>query len=133
MKESISIEQLCHGYPGTVSLIDSFLDLIPLQTHMLFVVEMATYLSYVKNLRFADKPDYQYLTKMFDDLSTKKGFTNIPSFEWLNTRKDIISSTSRTAGVASPYESVCVFLLTWHLVSANTFFFTSYLDKFHPF
>ncbi|KAB2619724.1 casein kinase I [Pyrus ussuriensis x Pyrus communis] len=43
IKESISIEELCRGYPK----------------------EFAAYLNYCRSLRFDEKPDYAYLRKLF--------------------------------------------------------------------
>ena len=45
-KLSTSVESLCKGYP----------------------VEFQQYLTYCKNLRFEDKPDYIYLRNLFKEL-----------------------------------------------------------------
>lgn len=59
-KLSTSLEVLCKGFP----------------------VEFATYLSYVRALRFEDKPDYAYLRKLFRDLFFKEGYQNDFVFDW---------------------------------------------------
>lgn len=59
-KMSTPIEVLCKGFPQ----------------------EFATYLNYVRCLRFEDKPDYAYLRKLFRDLFFKEGFQNDYVFDW---------------------------------------------------
>lgn len=44
--------------------------------------EFVTYLKYTKNLRFADKPDYDYLFKLFRDLFTRKGYKFDGIYDW---------------------------------------------------
>ena len=51
-KMSTPVEQLCKGFPQ----------------------EFATYLNYVRALRFDDKPDYGYLRKLFRDLFVREGY-----------------------------------------------------------
>lgn len=59
-KMSTPVEQLCKGFPQ----------------------EFATYLNYVRALRFDDKPDYGYLRKLFRDLFIREGFTYDYVFDW---------------------------------------------------
>lgn len=59
-KMSTPVEVLCKGFPQ----------------------EFATYLNYVRSLRFEDKPDYAYLRKLFRDLFFKEGFQNDYVFDW---------------------------------------------------
>ena len=59
-KISTSIESLCKGYPA----------------------ELATYLTYVRNLRFDEKPDYAYLKTLLKDLFVKSGFENDYVYDW---------------------------------------------------
>lgn len=59
-KFSTPLEVLCKGFP----------------------TEFATYLSYVRALRFEDKPDYAYLRKLFRDLFFKEGYQNDFVFDW---------------------------------------------------
>jgi len=41
-----------------------------------------TYLSYCRNLKFEDKPDYNYLKGLFKDLFTKSGFDFDYQYDW---------------------------------------------------
>lgn len=59
-KMSTPVEQLCKGFPQ----------------------EFATYLNYVRALRFDDKPDYGYLRKLFRDLFIREGFQYDYVFDW---------------------------------------------------
>jgi hypothetical protein len=59
-KMSISIEELCQGYPP----------------------EFCTYLNYVRALRFEDKPDYAYLRKLFRDVYSREGFDYDHVYDW---------------------------------------------------
>jgi len=54
------IEILCKGFPN----------------------EFVTYLSYCRNLKFEDKPDYNYLKNLFKDLFTKSGFELDYQYDW---------------------------------------------------
>jgi casein kinase I family protein HRR25 len=47
-----------------------------------FPQEFATYLNYVRALRFDDKPDYGYLRKLFRDLFIREGFQYDYVFDW---------------------------------------------------
>ncbi|CAD8196632.1 unnamed protein product [Paramecium octaurelia] len=59
-KLQISIESLCKGYPQ----------------------EFVTYLTYVKNLRLDEKPDYNYLRTLFKNLFTKSEFEMDNIYDW---------------------------------------------------
>ncbi|XP_072995300.1 casein kinase 1-like protein 2 [Typha latifolia] len=59
-KVATSIEALCRGYP----------------------VEFASYFHYCRSLRFDDKPDYQYLKRLFRDLFIREGFQFDYVFDW---------------------------------------------------
>jgi len=54
------IEILCKGFPS----------------------EFVTYLSYCRNLKFEDKPDYTYLRNLFKDLFTKSGYEMNYEYDW---------------------------------------------------
>ncbi|KAH7331298.1 hypothetical protein KP509_20G025100 [Ceratopteris richardii] len=54
------VEVLCEGHPS----------------------EFATYLNYCRSLGFEDKPDYNYLRKLFSDLFTNQGFRTDNIFDW---------------------------------------------------
>lgn len=47
-----------------------------------FAEEMALYLRYVRRLDFFEKPDYNYLRKLFQDLFDRKGYQNDGVFDW---------------------------------------------------
>ncbi|CAH8338218.1 unnamed protein product [Eruca vesicaria subsp. sativa] len=59
-KVSTSIESLCRGYPS----------------------ELASYFHYCRSLRFEDKPDYNYLKRIFRDLFVREGFQLDYVFDW---------------------------------------------------
>mmetsp|Transcript_9219 Transcript_9219/g.8105 ORF Transcript_9219/g.8105 Transcript_9219/m.8105 type:complete len:112 (+) Transcript_9219:796-1131(+) len=54
------IEILCKGFPN----------------------EFVTYLSYCRNLKFEDKPDYSYLKALFKDLFVKSGYEWDYQYDW---------------------------------------------------
>jgi casein kinase 1 len=47
-----------------------------------FPSEFSVYLNYVRSLRFEDKPDYQYLRKLFRDLFVREGYQMDYVFDW---------------------------------------------------
>jgi casein kinase 1/casein kinase 1 epsilon len=47
-----------------------------------FPVEFVTYLTYCRNLKFEDKPDYGYLKTLFKDLMTKSGYEMDFQYDW---------------------------------------------------
>jgi len=59
-KLSTSIEVLCKGFP----------------------TEFATYLTYCRNLRFDEKPDYTYLRNMFKELFVRSGHELDYLYDW---------------------------------------------------
>jgi len=46
--------------------------------------EFSTYLSYCRNLRFEDKPDYTYVKNLFKDLFVKSGYEMDYQYDWSN-------------------------------------------------
>lgn len=60
-KQSTPIEILCKGLP----------------------FEFRSYFEHVKGLRFEDRPDYDYLRKLFREVFKRKGFTYDHMFDWL--------------------------------------------------
>jgi len=79
-KVSTSIEQLCENFP----------------------VEFATYLKYTKELRFTDRPDYDYLVKLFKDLFVRKGYKNDGIYEWTPKTDEARGSS---ANLSDPQQS----------------------------
>jgi len=59
-KLSTSIEVLCKGFPS----------------------EFATYLTYCRNLRFDEKPDYTYLRNLLKDLFVRSGLEQDYIYDW---------------------------------------------------
>lgn len=59
-KQKISTAELCEGLPD----------------------EFATYLDYVRNLRYHDKPDYNYLRQTFRDLFHRYHFEYDNVYDW---------------------------------------------------
>lgn len=54
--------------------------------------EMATYLRYVRRLDFFEKPDYDYLRKLFTDLFDRNGYIFDYQYDW--TGKPLVSVES---------------------------------------
>ncbi|KAF2986790.1 hypothetical protein EK904_004751, partial [Melospiza melodia maxima] len=55
-----------------------------------FPEEMATYLRYVRRLDFFEKPDYDYLRKLFTDLLDRKGYMFDYEYDWIG--KQLVST-----------------------------------------
>uniref|UniRef100_A0A8C7YF40 non-specific serine/threonine protein kinase n=1 Tax=Oryzias sinensis TaxID=183150 RepID=A0A8C7YF40_9TELE len=66
-KRATPIEVLCEGFPE----------------------EMATYLRYVRRLDFFEKPDYEYLRKLFTDLFDRSGHVFDYEYDWVG--KSLVS------------------------------------------
>ena len=45
--------------------------------------EFSKYLTYCRNLKFEEKPDYNYLRQLFKDLMQKQGFDNDYNYDWV--------------------------------------------------
>jgi casein kinase 1 len=65
-----------------------------------FPSEFSVYLNYVRSLRFEDKPDYQYLRKLFRDLFVREGYQMDYVFDW--TIKRIHESMQSDKTVTKP-------------------------------
>lgn len=52
---------------------------------------MATYLRYVRRLDFFEKPDYDYLRKLFTDLFDRNGYVFDYEYDWVG--KPLVSLT----------------------------------------
>ena len=59
-KLGISVEKLCEYLP----------------------IEFQIYLKYCRNLKFTEKPDYEYLKNIFKDLFINKGYLHDSVFDW---------------------------------------------------
>ena len=77
-KMSTPVESLCRSYP----------------------TEFGTYLNYCRSLKFADKPDYSYLRKMFKDLFFREGYAYDHNFDWT------LKNTQQTAAPPSSNRNV---------------------------
>nr|QLJ57725.1 casein kinase 1.5 [Laodelphax striatellus] len=75
IKRSTAIEVLCDGQPE----------------------EIATYMKYVKKLDFYEKPDYEWLRKMFRDLFDRRGFVDDSVFDWTGRLHHTSFATSRNS------------------------------------
>lgn len=71
---------------------------------------MATYLRYVRRLDFFEKPDYDYLRKLFTDLFDRNGYVFDYEYDWVG--KSLVRASRRlqtsNAGVicSSTYEKI---------------------------
>eukprot|EP01016_Furgasonia_blochmanni_P046517 TRINITY_DN6719_c0_g1_i1.p1 TRINITY_DN6719_c0_g1~~TRINITY_DN6719_c0_g1_i1.p1 ORF type:complete len:280 (-),score=63.68 TRINITY_DN6719_c0_g1_i1:196-930(-) len=88
-KLSTPIDVLCKGFPQ----------------------EFAQYLTYCRNLRFEDKPDYNYVRNLLRDLFTKSGYEFDYAYDWTLLSKDKNDvdaksmTTLATQGNSLPVES----------------------------
>lgn len=46
------------------------------------VAEFKAYFDHVKNLKFEDRPDYDYLKRLFRELFFRKGFSYDSMYDW---------------------------------------------------
>ena len=51
--------------------------------------EFSSYLTYCRNLKFEEKPDYNYLRKLFKDLMNKNGFECDYIYDWTSKKSGI--------------------------------------------
>ena len=77
-KAETSTETLCKGFPGTVLRILY----IPACDFKSFAAEFRSYFEHVRSLRFDDRPDYDYLKRMFRELFFRKGFRYDNIYDW---------------------------------------------------
>jgi len=76
-KVTTPVESLCRNSPG----------------------EFATYLNYVKKLRFDEMPDYAFLRKLFRDLFIREGYEYDCVFDWDIERRKRAEAERRTVTV----------------------------------
>lgn len=82
-----SVDSLCKGFPQ----------------------EFCIYLNYVKNLRFEEKPDYNFLRKIFHDLYVRQNFVMDNLYDWNSLYKPIYSHDEVMSYVSeSPTSSIIV-------------------------
>jgi hypothetical protein len=62
-------------------------------------LEFATFIDYVKSLRFEDTPDYTQLRQMFRDLFISKGFVYDYVFDWILIKEE----KDRSLGISKQY------------------------------
>lgn len=62
--------------------------------------EMATYLRYVRRLDFFEKPDYDYLRKLFTDLFERNGYVFDYEYDWAG--KPLVSAQGLGAEGEAP-------------------------------
>ncbi|RXN34524.1 casein kinase I isoform X3 [Labeo rohita] len=66
-----------------------------------FPEEMATYLRYVRRLDFFEKPDYDYLRKLFTDLFDRNGYVFDYEYDWVG-KPLVMSSTNGELNTDDP-------------------------------
>ena len=76
MKEKTSLEDLCKDLPK----------------------EFYDYMNYTKNLKFAQKPDYNYLKSLFTSTLSKLGLKNDNVFTWVKRKISKINITNKISG-----------------------------------
>lgn len=64
----------------------SFKQVCSLCTFLIYTEEVATYLRYVRRLEFFEKPDYDYLRKLFKDLLDRKGYMFDYDYDWMGNQ-----------------------------------------------
>uniref|UniRef100_A0A7N9ASM1 non-specific serine/threonine protein kinase n=1 Tax=Mastacembelus armatus TaxID=205130 RepID=A0A7N9ASM1_9TELE len=70
-----------------------------------FPEEMATYLRYVRRLDFFEKPDYDYLRKLFTDLFDRNGYVFDYEYDWVASHSLFDWPTSLMPAVPKGSES----------------------------
>lgn len=62
-----------------------------------YIVEFKQYFEHVKTLRFEDRPDYDYLKRLFRELFFRQGFSYDNVFDWvLLASKSLMKLDSQT-------------------------------------
>ena len=61
--------------------------------------EMASYLRYVRRLDFFEKPDYDYLRKLFTDLFNRNTYVFDYQYDWVG--KTLVSPTDQLVTVVT--------------------------------
>lgn len=83
---------------------------------------MATYLRYVRRLDFFEKPDYDYLRKLFTDLFDRNGYVFDYEYDWVG--KSLVSASHRlqasNAGLIWSYTYEKILLVTGKYTAGTT-------------
>jgi casein kinase 1 gamma len=112
-KRATPIEALCEGYPGkrclalwlTIDVLnygrrkkpsEENLNRFLINSSHTFTEEFATYLRYVRRLDFFERPDYNYLRKLFRDLFDRMGYIDDNEFDWTGKTMVINQSLETT-------------------------------------
>lgn len=82
-KRSVTIEQLCEGYPA----------------------EFSTYLSYCRSLRFEEKPNYAYLQDLLKQLFYRERFTYDDRLDWVILKHQQDASRGSSSSSSKPKAS----------------------------
>uniref|UniRef100_UPI00358F1563 casein kinase I-like isoform X2 n=1 Tax=Myxine glutinosa TaxID=7769 RepID=UPI00358F1563 len=67
-----------------------------------FPEEMATYLRYVRRLDFFERPDYEYLRKLFMDLFERKGYAYDYEFDWTGRQISSVAGSVHSENAVLP-------------------------------
>jgi len=51
-------------------------------TRFYYIEEFITLFHYIRTIKFEDKPDYQFIIMLIDDVIKKTGISTFPSFDW---------------------------------------------------
>jgi serine/threonine protein kinase len=73
MKQSISLKDLCKGLP----------------------TEISTYIMYCRELKFEDRPNYEYLRRLFRIAMSAKKYECDNRFDWLPETNNLIETNSK--------------------------------------
>jgi casein kinase 1 len=94
-KMATSVEVLCKGFP----------------------TEFATYINYCRALRFEDKPDYNYLRRLFKELFHREGFDSEKAFDWVRVLEEqaLRDQMEGVIGAKTKGKSIRDLLLTGNL------------------
>ena len=65
--------------------------------------ELAMYLRYVRRLDFFEKPDYNYLKKLFQDLFDRKGYVEDGVFDWTGKEQVCVLLHAPPTGTSTSY------------------------------